>query len=148
MPDITTPEIERYIYDLLPPRDAVLRDMEGEGERDLLLQLHAELVKTAVSQSASPETISCAGSSGCAVQPEKLPLPLQYRVALHRVALRPALLGDSDCASNCDRVMMAALGICSLYALAGIPLAAAICVTVTLAEYSNCLGSCDKPLAD
>ncbi len=33
MPDITTPAIERYIYDLLPGRDEVLRDMEAEAER-------------------------------------------------------------------------------------------------------------------
>ncbi len=33
MPDITTPAIERYIYDLLPGGDEVLRDMEAEAER-------------------------------------------------------------------------------------------------------------------
>ena len=33
MPDITTFAIEKYIYDLLPPRDPVLRDMEAEAER-------------------------------------------------------------------------------------------------------------------
>ncbi len=33
MPDITTPEIEKYVYDLLPARDTVLQEMEGEAER-------------------------------------------------------------------------------------------------------------------
>ncbi len=33
MTDITTPEIEQYIYDLLPPRDEVLREMEAEAAR-------------------------------------------------------------------------------------------------------------------
>ena len=31
--DITTPPIEKYVYSLLPPRDAVLRDMEAEAAR-------------------------------------------------------------------------------------------------------------------
>ena len=33
MPDIVTPAIEQYVYDLLPPRDEVLREMEAEAER-------------------------------------------------------------------------------------------------------------------
>ncbi len=33
MPEITTPAIEKYVYDLLPPRDPVLRDMEAEAAR-------------------------------------------------------------------------------------------------------------------
>ncbi len=33
MPDITTSAIEKYIYDLLPARDAVLREMEQEAAR-------------------------------------------------------------------------------------------------------------------
>ncbi len=31
--DITTPVIEKYVYSMLPPRDALLRDMEAEAER-------------------------------------------------------------------------------------------------------------------
>ncbi len=31
--DITTPAIEKYVYSLLPPRDALLREMEAEAAR-------------------------------------------------------------------------------------------------------------------
>jgi len=31
MPEITNPEVEKYVYSLLPPRDAVLQEMEAEA---------------------------------------------------------------------------------------------------------------------